>query len=167
MNQTKGFIMKTNNKKPSALKLWLLRVIPTALIGTLTMAASCHREPDPQPEPTKTINISFNWGKGWDNMHMDTIKKYATQSDVKTINLYLENDYSTNSWTPNVFHSVCDSVEKRFKYSDKVKGSGTIFVSRQGGAQLPSVDFPGAGMAELDSIRFKMMGYDIARFYQH
>lgn len=157
--------MKTNNKKPSALKLWLLRVIPTALIGTLTMAASCNKPED--PKPTKNITLTWDIEEGWDNIHMDTIKKYADQPDVKTVDLHLKDCYyKTSSFTPDVFHSVCDSVEKRFKYSDKVKGSGTIFVDRQGGAQLPDLEH-GIGMAELDSIRFKMMGYDIERFYQH
>ena len=138
--------MKTNNKKLSdfliGLRAMFAQLKPSKLnnktkaliaAGLLAGASACHDEP--QPEPTKNMTLTWDIEEGWDNIHMDTIKKYADQPDVKTVDLHLKDCYyKTSSLTPDVFHSVCDSVEKRFKYSDKVKGSGTIFVSRQGGA---------------------------------
>lgn len=180
--------MKTNNKKPSALKLWLLRVIPTALIGTLTMAASCGKEPLPTPptpapdpvEPTKVITMDWDSFSGvWDQINSDTIAYYAAQPDVKNIVLFFDKDVVNNNpessnyghtsaavssgWRTKAFHRARDTLQTRFDISPKVIGSGTIIVHSEGGAQQPSVT-EGTGMALEDSIWYASKGFAIKRF---
>lgn len=167
------------NKKPSAFRLWLGRVVPISLISALTMAASCDKEPEPQPEPTKTIVIDWDWNVDttW-APSMDSIKYYAKQPDVKDVYINMVNKQTEptmadvtgsvcDGYLPKMFNTARDSLETRFKYSDKVKGSGTIFVSKLNGAQLPDVNSGLTGMAEVDSIWYAMHGFKIERWRGH
>ena len=169
--------MKTNNKKPSALKLWLLRVIPTALIGTLTMAASCGKEPQPTPptptpdpvEPTKVITMDFDWRTPFNTaINLKEIKNLTDQPDVKNVcmNLvYTEESTMTESagYPTSAFHTARDSLQKRFDISPKVIGSGTIIVSREGGAQQYDQTGLSGGMNLEDSIWYASKGFKIER----
>ena len=120
--------MKTNNKKPSALKLWLLRVIPTALIGTLTMAASCNKPEDPQP--TKTQVIEWDWKSALPSK--DSVKYYADQPDVKNVIMKLrddENAYISGGFVQQHFKRARDSLDIRFAINrEKVTGKGVIYL---------------------------------------
>ena len=108
----------------------VLRIfLPLLMLFALPMMNSC-KEPDPQPEPTKTITFDWDWGTGLPPR--DTLAYYAKQPDVKTIDLHLM-PYLSDGWLPKAFHTARDSLQKGFDVSDKVKGSGTIFVSREGG----------------------------------
>ena len=128
----------------------------------------CHKEPT--VEPTKTIVIDWDWRHDPAAApSMDTIKKYTKQADVKYVYINLVNKGPSGggmicgSLTPKEFNFGANELEKRFKYSDKVKGSGTIIVSRLNGAQLPDVNSGLTGMALEDSIRFAKWGYTIER----
>lgn len=177
------------NKKPSAFRLWLGRVVPIALISALSMAASCDKPDDPTPptptpepqptEPTKVITIDWNWNTGvWRQLNKDTIAYYAAQPDVKTIILFADKDAINNNpespnyglpayvassgYTAGAFHRARDTLQTRFDISPKVIGSGTIVVHGEGGAQLPSVT-TGTGMALEDSIWYASKGFTIKR----
>lgn len=170
------------NKKPSAFRLWLGRVVPIALISALSIAASCDKPDDPTPptptpepqptEPTKTIIIDWDWNEniGW-APSKDSIMGYTEQPDVKNVYINLMNKvYPELTVTGCVcdgfpargFHTARDTLQTRFDISDKVKGSGTIFVNGDGGAQLPDLEH-GLGMAEDDSIWFASKGFTIER----
>lgn len=170
------------NKKPSAFRLWLGRVVPIALISALSIAASCNKPDDPTPptptpepqptEPTKVITIDWNWNTGiWKQLNSDTIKYYAAQPDVKTIILFADKDAmgeshssaaESSGFPTAAFHRARDTLQTRFDISPKVIGSGTIVVHDLGGAQLPSVT-TGTGMALEDSIWYASKGFTIKR----
>lgn len=138
----------------------VLRIfLPLLMLFALPMMNSC-KEPDPQPEPTKTITFDWDWNGGLPSH--DTLQYLCAQPDIKNVDLHLK-DFESSGFLPRHFHTGRDTLETRFKISDKVKGSGTIIVHSEGGAQLPSVDFPGAGMAEIDSIWYAMHGFKIER----
>ena len=178
------------NKKPSAFRLWLGRVVPIALISALSIAASCDKPDDPTPptptpepqptEPTKVITMDWNWETAlWEDLNRDTIAYYAAQPDVKTIILFTDKDApvehpenhggSTTSgglssgFSTRAFHTARDSLQKRFDISPKVVGSGTIVVHSQGGAHLNDPTGNGTGMALEDSIWYASKGFTIKR----
>lgn len=179
------------NKKPSAFRLWLGRVVPISLISALSIAASCNKPDDPTPptptpepqptEPTKVITIDWNWETGiWKQLNCDTIEYYAAQPDVKTIILFADKDApvehpenqggSTTSaqvssgFPTAAFHRARDTLQTRFDISPKVVGSGTIIVDSQGGAQQSDQTGYSSGMNLDDSIWYASKGFAIERF---
>lgn len=170
--------MKTNNKKPSALKLWLLRVIPTALIGTLTMAASCGKEPQPtpptptpEPIPTRTVSMDMTWyeifhGQLADKGIADTLKDPTVQTlEMRLVYPEDENVFGETSsgFSTKNFHRGRDTLQNYSNLSDNLRYSGTIIVHSEGGAQQPSVT-EGTGMALEDSIWYASKGFQIKRY---
>lgn len=118
----------------------------------------------PTPDPTKNITINMTWHDIFQGLvNRDTISYYAKQPDVKTVTLQLE-EKPTDSYEPRHYRRARDTLQTRFDISDKVKGSGTIFVSRLNGAQLPDINDYHCGMAEVDSIWYAMHGFKIERF---
>lgn len=144
--------------------------------GTCVYAA-----PEPQPtEPTKVITMDWNWETAlWEDLNRDTIAYYAAQPDVKTIVLFTDKDApvehpenhggSTTSgglssgFSTRAFHTVRDSLQKRFDISPKVVGSGTIVVHSQGGAQQSDQTGYSCGMNLEDSIWYASKGFTIKR----
>ena len=139
-----------------------------------------YADPEPQPEPTKVITMDWNWETAlWEDLNRDTIAYYAAQPDVKTIILFADKDApvehpenqggSTTSaalssgYPARVFHTVRDSLQKRFDISPKVIGSGTIVVHSEGGAHLNNPTGNGIGMALEDSIWYAAHGFTIKR----
>lgn len=142
----------------------VLRIfLPLLMLFALPMMNSC-KEPDPQPDPTKNITIDMTWRDIFRGLvNKDTISYYAKQPDVKTVTLQIE-EKPTDSYEPRDYRRARDTLDTRFKISDKVVGSGTIFVSKLNGAQLPDVNSGLTGMAEVDSIWYAMHGFKIERF---
>jgi len=125
-------------------------------------------EPEPTPVvPTKEITLDWDWNNLWtDGINKDTVKKYADMEDVKFIflNVVNEDDGSLSScYNTNGFHMARDTLQTRFDISDKVRGSGTIYVHREFGAQVPD-DVYGTGMHVSDSAWYAEKGYQIKRF---
>ena len=155
------------------IKRIFLRCAPMAMLAMLPIMNSCEKPDDPTPPtpapeptpvvPTKEIKIDFNWNDKWSNNNLDTIAYYANQEDVKFVFMNLVKDIYSEVWPTYKFHTARDSLQKRFDISDKVRGSGTIIVNRQCGAQLPSVT-TGTGMALEDSIWFTSKGFQIKRY---
>ena len=87
--------------------------------------------------------------------------------DVKFVFLNLvdeDNGRNSSRFSARTFHMVYEDLQPRFDISNKVRGSGTIFVSGDGGAQWPD-SLPNAeGMAASDSTRFAKWGYVIKRY---
>lgn len=167
------------NKKPSAFRLWLGRVVPIALISALSIAASCNKPDDPTPptptpepqptEPTKVITMDFDWRTPFNTaINLKEIKNLTDQPDIKNVcmNLVYTEESTpgqSSGYSTRAFHTARDSLQKRFDISPKVVGSGTIFVSEVGGAQQPSVT-GGSGMALEDSIWYASKGFAIERY---
>lgn len=137
--------------------------------------------PTPQPDPTDTIviptkekvfdmDLAFEWAPS-----ADSIKKYADNPEYKYIFINVMNKGSPSllsdgqegmpcsGYPARVFKRARDTLQTRIDINPaKVRGSGTIIVNRENGAQLPdSVDV--AGMWLKDSIWFANMGYKIER----
>lgn len=178
------------NKKPSAFRLWLGRVVPIALISALSIAASCDKPDDPTPptptpepqptEPTKVITMDWNWHTGvWRQLNKDTIAYYAAQPDVKTIILFADKDainddpespyygYTSGQVSSNIrtkdFHRARDTLQTRFDISPKVIGSGTIIVDAEGGAQQSDQTGYSVGINLEDSVWYASKGFTIKR----
>ena len=127
-------------------------------------------EPEPTPViPTKEVTIDWNWDKLWagELADADSVKKYTDMEDVKFVflNLIDETHGSGSSRYPAWwFHATIDSLQQRFDVSNKVCGSGTIFVHGEGGAQWPDSLPNAGGMAASDSTKFANWGYQIKRY---
>lgn len=142
------------------------------LAGLFALAASCERDdpmpqPTPGPEPTPVVptkEIVLDWGWFDKPFNLDTIKKYTDMVDVKFVFLNLVDEEAASSVFPtSAFHQARDSLQPRFDISDKVRGSGTIFVDKNAGAQVPD-DVNGDGMHRSDSAWFASKGYQIKRY---
>ena len=168
-----------NNNKLNAVKTWLTRMGVIGAIAAMSFGASCKHDdpvtpPTPEPEPTPVIptkEITLNWT--WndfntgDILSKDTVKKYADMEDVKFVFLNIVNEDNggwSSTFSARVFHMAADSLQPRFDISNKVRGSGTIFVSENGGAQLSNPTGNGTGMAASDSTKFANWGYGIKRY---
>ena len=102
------------------------------------------------------------------NVSKDTIKKYTDMEDVKFVFLnFTYNDDvtpgTTSTYPTIAFHTAKDSLQPRFDISEKVRGSGIIYVHREGGAQFPDGELA-TGMCIGDSAWFAEKGYQIKRF---
>ncbi|MBR6067730.1 MAG: hypothetical protein IKP45_08000 [Bacteroidales bacterium] len=130
---------------------------------------TCVYPEEPTPVvPTKEITIDFDWYDRLDEaLNMDTIRKYVNMEDVKFVFLNLQDDngVTSSNFSASVFHSAVNNLQPRFDISNKVCGSGTIFVSGEWGAQWPD-SVPGgySGMYASDSTKFANWGYQIKRF---
>ena len=71
----------------------------------------------------------------------------------------------SSGYPARAFHTMRDSLQKRFDISPKVVGSGTIFVSDVGGAHLNNPTGNGTGMALEDSIWYASKGFTIKRYH--
>ena len=126
-------------------------------------------EPEPTPViPTKEITLNWNWKTGiWEQLNKDTIAFYAKQEDVKFVFLNIvneDNGAASSNFKAKSFHRAVDTLQTRFDISDKVCGSGTIFVNEDFGAQLPdSVPGTRIGMYDKDSAKLAGWGYFIKR----
>ena len=125
------------------------------------------QEPEPTPVvPTKEITIDFDFFDNCGNINKDTVKKYTDMEDVKFVFLNLVNEDGgllSSGLSTSTFHRVRDSLQTRFDISNKVCGSGTIFVNKNVGAQLPD-GVSGTGMNVSDSTWYASKGYQIKRF---
>ncbi len=126
--------------------------------------------PEPTPVvPTKEITLDFNWYTGvWnqEKISIDTVKKYADMEDVKFVFLTVVNDdngLESSGFSTRAFHRAHDTLQSRFDISDKVRGSGIIYVHPEIGAQIPDGTF-GTGMNVSDSVWFADKGYQIKRY---
>ena len=61
------------------------------------------------------------------------------------------------------FYNVRNVLQRRFDISNKVCGSGIIYVNNTKGAQVPD-DVTGIGMHISDSIWYAEKGYQIKRY---
>ncbi len=163
--------------------------LPLLMLFALPMMNSCKEEPDnptpptPQPDPTDTIVIptkeviiDWDWrqNQGW-APSADSVKKVVGDPCVKYVFINLMNKGDSlpdgqegcpcSGYPGGAFHSARDTLQTRFDISDKVRGSGTILVSRDGGAQLPDSVLHVNGMWLKDSIWFADMGYKIERIH--
>jgi len=150
------------------------------LAGLFALAASCERDdpmpqPTPGPEPTpvvptKEVTLDWDWGS-FDNdiatkISKDTIKKYADMEDVKFVflNILNEDGGSLSSTFRTIgFHNARDTLQTRFDISDKVRGSGIIYVNGTKGAQVPD-DVNATGMHISDSAWYAEKDYTIKRY---
>lgn len=131
--------------------------------GTCVYATS---EPTPVV-PTREITIDFDFFDNWGNINKDTVKKYTDMEDVKFVFLNLVNEdggRQSSGLTTDLFHSLHGDLQKRFDISPKVRGSGTIYVNPEIGAQIPDGTF-GTGMNVSDSVWFADKGYQIKRYH--
>ena len=164
--------------------------LPLLMLFALPMMNSCKDEPEdpvtpptPQPDPTDTIVIptkeviiDWDWrqNQGW-APSADSIKKVVGDPCVKYVFINLMNKGDSlpdgqegcpcSGYPGGAFHRARDTLQTRFDISDKVRGSGTILVSRDGGAQLPDSVLHVNGMWLKDSIWFANMGYKIERIH--
>lgn len=128
----------------------------------------------PEPVvPTKVIIIDWDWNvdSGW-VPSKDSIKYYTSQPDVKDVYINLMNKKTDHfpeetgcvfdGCPSSVFRRARDTMQTRFDMSEKVRGSGTILVNRDAGAQLPDAEH-GIGMALEDSTWFASHGFNIER----
>ena len=117
---------------------------------------------------TKEITIDFDWTEHWGNLNKDTIKKYTDMEDVKFVFLNLvneDNGEASSMYTASLFHALYGDLQPHFDISNKVRGSGTIVVHGEGGAQWPdSVEGNATGMYASDSTKFANWGYQIKRY---
>ena len=127
-------------------------------------------EPEPTPViPTKEIVLDMVWRDiiaG--NVNKDTIKKYTDMKDVKFVFLnFAYNDDVTparlSGYPTIAFQTARDTLQTRFDISNKVRGSGIIYVDPEIGAQIPDGTF-GTGMNVSDSVWFADKGYQIKRY---
>ena len=126
--------------------------------------------PDPVV-PTKVIIIDWDWKVDPALApSMDSIKFYTDQLDVRDvyINLMDKTDDQLDGtvcegFRSKIFRRARDTMQTRFDMSEKVKGSGKIIVSREGGAQLPDIG-EDRGMALDDSIWFTAHGIKVERY---
>ena len=123
------------------------------------------QEPQPTPVvPTKEIVLKYTWGDIFDGkINNDSIKKYTDMEDVKFVFLDLETISATSNYRTIHFHTGRDTLQTRFDISPKVRGSGTIYVNPEIGAQVPDGTF-GTGMNISDSVWFADKGYQIKRY---
>ena len=168
--------------------------LPLLMMFALPMMNSCKDEPDnptpptPQPDPTDTIVIPtkekvFDWDwradDGW-IPSVDSIKKYVDDPTYKYVFVNLinkgaplidgpegEDGSPCGGYRNCAFRRARDSV---YSVADKCNGkfrlSGTVLVSRNGGAQLPEdVDPEMPGMRLQDSIDLAKLGLTIKRQY--
>ena len=128
----------------------------------------------PEPEPTPVVptkEITLNWT--WDDFNnyaivsKDSIKKYTDMEDVKFVFLNLVNEdggRQSSNFSTSVFHMAREEdLGERFDISEKVRGSGIIYVDPMYGAQVPD-DVNGDGMHVSDSAWFAEKGYQIKRY---
>ena len=124
-------------------------------------------EPEPTPVvPTKEITIDFDFFNNWGNINKDTVKKYTDMEDVKFVFLNLVNEdggRQSSGLTTDLFYSLHGDLQTRFDISEKVRGSGIIYVHPMYGAQVPN-DVNGSGMHVSDSAWFAEKGYQIKRY---
>lgn len=134
----------------------LLKIAPLVLFVML-MAPACKKtkvEPTPEPEPYDVV-IDWNWDtEPTFAPPMDLIKKYAQDKYVNNIFINLTSPNSGGMAVKH-FSRARDSLQTRIDVAPtRVRGMGTIFVNRTGGAQLPDTAIYTAGMALRDSIWF-------------
>jgi hypothetical protein len=127
---------------------------------------TCVYPEEPTPViPTKEITLDWDWESWFTTISKDTIKKYADMKDVKFIflNIVNKNAGYSEDFSTRIFHIARDTLQTRFDISDKVRGSGIIYVNGYCGAHVQSVT-SGTGMAEVDSIWYAEKGYEIKRY---
>ena len=167
--------------------------LPLLMLFALPMMNSCKDEPDnptpptPQPDPTDTIviptkekvfywDMSFFAGETIDSViPLDSIKKYADDPIYKYVFINIINKGSplptgqegsncTNFSAKNFITRV-NKLQTRFDINPtKVRGSGTVIVSREGGASLADSAFNEMGMRRLDSLKLRKWGIGVERF---
>ena len=175
--QTSKSYMFSRRSRELALRIFL----PLLMLFALPMMNSCKERDDPMPQPTpepeptpviptKEITIDWTWND-FDNYNIvsvDSVKKYTDMEDVKFVFLNLvdeDNGRNSSRFSARTFHMVYEDLQPRFDISNKVRGSGTIFVSMNGGAQAPdSAGGTYVGMYASDSTKFANWGYVIKRY---
>ena len=164
------------------LVLWL-----AALMG---VAVACHKvdplpEPTPEPTPTDTIPTTptdtvptnpddtitewRDWVIDWDwHNQPDTnlVNQYVDDPSSRKIILNLLPDNYSAGFSPYTFNMIHRNMKKfYFSKSSNLIGTGTIFVD-SGGAHLPDTTAHSPlGMASIDSIGFRELGFNVARWY--
>ena len=160
------------------------------LMGLATLFG-CHKPdnptpPTPQPDPTDTIVIPtkekvFDWdmstfaNEPMDSVFpVDSIKKYTENPEYKYVFINVMNKGSplTNgqegsnctNFSANKFNLRRNKLQTRFDINpSKIRGSGTILVSREGGASLAdTVNIQ--GMRATDSAWFVSKGFKVERY---
>lgn len=140
-------------KVPYGIKKSLVKVLP--FMATAIMATSCHKEP-------YDVVIDWDWVNPPDK---ELIRQYANDKNTQKIILNLR-PYNSTSYTPAIFHRIYDSLYMNCFSIDpaKITGEGNIYVDEFNGAHLPD---PYAdditGMAEIDSGKYKQIGFNIER----
>lgn len=151
--------------------------LPLLMLFAIPIMNSCNNPDDPTPptptpepvEPTKVITMDFDWRTPFNTaINLKEIKNLTDQPDVKNVcmNLvYTEESTMAESagYPTSAFNTARDSLQKRFDISPKVIGSGTIIVSREGGAQQYDQTGLSGGMNLEDSIWYASKGFKIER----
>lgn len=141
---------------------WLMVLVPLALL-IIVVSCSKKNKVEPEPEPYDVV-IDWNWedNLGW-APPANLIKEYAQNKYVNNIFINLTSPNSTGMMIQN-FRRARDSLQTRIDVAPtRVRGMGTIFVNRTGGAQLPDTAIYTAGMALSDSIWFTDHGWMVQR----
>ncbi|MBQ7185882.1 MAG: hypothetical protein IJR92_03700 [Alphaproteobacteria bacterium] len=139
--------------------------------------------PNPQPDPTDTIVIptkeviiDVDWNVDGYYVPADSVQKMAACKDVKYVFMNMVNKVNQTTsageegcpcggYPTRAFHRACDSIYSvADKCNDKFRLSGTVLVSRYGGAQLPDTVYTN-GMWLRDSIALSKLGLNIKRQY--
>jgi len=154
-------------KQKYSIKKSLLRLLPFVML----MAPACKKnkvEPTlPEPEHYNVV-IDWNWLDGLGLAPpMDTVKKYTSNRYIDTVFINLTSPNSTHFLAID-FLRARDTLQTRIDLApQKVWGKGVVYVSSQGGAQLPNYDISLAeGMALVDSIWFTDHGWTVKRLGQ-
>lgn len=153
-----------------------------SLATLMAIANACTKDPVPNPTPTPTpepiptdtvqpiiptkeIVIDWDWHSGLGLApSKDTIEYYTLQDSVKYVFIDFKEMNVTNL-SPANFHRARDSLQTRIAIdTNKVRGSGTLYVNSANGAHLPDcTDHNILGMALVDSIWYTTNGWNVRR----
>ncbi len=147
-----------------------------SLATLMAIANACTKDPVPNPTPTPTpvptdtipqIIPTKDWVIDWEWENApDTnlIRQYANDPTTRTIVLNLLPSTTALSFYPIMFHMAYNNIKKKFfsiSPSNTI-GSGTIFVNKAGGAQLPDPEATNTcGMALVDSVGYTALGFNV------
>jgi len=145
------------------------------LAALMALATACKKDPTPEPTPTnmhKKIVLIWDWYYDGRAPNRDTVKYYANRPDVDSVIMVPD---STSELSNNVasvyttwhYHRARDTLQKCINFAPKkVKGGGSIKVSKKNGAQLPpeyDVGLTQEGMSLEDSIWYTANGWKVSR----
>lgn len=152
----------------------LTRILPLGAL--MAIATHCTKEPQPNPNPgpiyppidtticRDTVTIDWNWDNSIGFAPPKyMIQEYTNKPNVRTVLIKMTSPNSSG-YTPRGFHRARDTLQTRIDiHPQKVRGSGTIYINNEPGADSMPNHEPGqgAGIAWYDKQWFEQNGWQI------